>query len=92
MEREPTDVHLWFSLSYAAYLCVNRSLLQSMPLDWQYREMPVALVVEADLERLPHSRACGWRNHPHGSDCHPNCPTCHGHAPLVVPNEHSEEP
>jgi hypothetical protein len=26
----------------------------------------------------PHSRACGWRQHEHGADCHPNCPTCHG--------------
>lgn len=31
------DVHAWFSLSYAAYLAVNRSLLQSMPVEWQYR-------------------------------------------------------
>lgn len=31
------DVGTWFSLSYCAYLAVNRSLLQSMPLDWQYR-------------------------------------------------------
>ena len=27
---------------------------------------------------LPHSRACGIRRHAHGSDCHQNCPTCHG--------------
>ena len=26
----------------------------------------------------PHSRACGWRAHPHGPECSPNCPTCHG--------------
>ncbi len=26
----------------------------------------------------PHSRACGFQNHDHGSDCHSNCPTCHG--------------
>lgn len=26
----------------------------------------------------PHSRACGWRGHPHGSACSTNCPTCHG--------------
>lgn len=24
----------------------------------------------------PHSRACGFRRHPHGPECHPNCPTC----------------
>ena len=26
----------------------------------------------------PHSRACGTLRHPHGVDCHKNCPTCHG--------------
>lgn len=26
----------------------------------------------------PHSRACGIRPHPHGSECHSNCPTCGG--------------
>jgi hypothetical protein len=26
----------------------------------------------------PHSRACGWQAHPHGSACSSNCPTCHG--------------
>lgn len=30
---------------------------------------------------LPHSRACGIHPHPHGSACHANCPTCHGHSP-----------
>jgi hypothetical protein len=26
----------------------------------------------------PHSRACGWRDHAHGSDCSRDCPTCGG--------------
>lgn len=26
----------------------------------------------------PHSRACGFRNHEHGTACSTNCPTCHG--------------
>jgi hypothetical protein len=26
----------------------------------------------------PHSRACGWGLHPHGTACHRTCPTCHG--------------
>lgn len=29
-------------------------------------------------DQRPHSRACGWRNHPHGPECSTNCPTCHG--------------
>lgn len=32
----------------------------------------------AQVDRRPHSRACGGRAHPHGADCHSNCPTCHG--------------
>jgi hypothetical protein len=31
-------------------------------------------------DQRPHSRACGWRNHPHGPECSTNCPTCHGEA------------
>ena len=33
---------------------------------------------------LPHSRACGITNHPHGSLCSENCPSCHG-KPLPNP-------
>lgn len=29
----------------------------------------------------PHCRACGIRKHPHGTACHPNCPTCAGRGP-----------
>lgn len=29
-------------------------------------------------DNRPHSRACGWQSHPHGSRCSANCPTCHG--------------
>lgn len=31
------SVHDWFELSYAQYLTVPRSALQSMPLEWQHR-------------------------------------------------------
>lgn len=30
-------IHEWFSLSYAQYLTIPRSILQSMPTDWQVR-------------------------------------------------------
>lgn len=30
-------VHEWFELSYAQYLTIPRSILQSMPTDWQVR-------------------------------------------------------
>lgn len=36
------------------------------------------------FDRLAHSRACGFRKHDHGRDCHQNCPTCHG---LPLPHE-----
>lgn len=28
-------IHLWFGLSYASYLTIPRSILQSMPDEWQ---------------------------------------------------------
>lgn len=30
----------------------------------------------------PHSRACGYKEHSHGSACHSNCPTCAGKNPV----------
>ena len=35
--RTPPDVHAWFGLSYANYLVLPRSVLQSMPDEWQRR-------------------------------------------------------
>jgi hypothetical protein len=31
----PDPIHAWFGLSYASYLVLPRSLLQSMPAPWQ---------------------------------------------------------
>ena len=31
----------------------------------------------------PHSRACGWAKHEHGTECSTNCPTCGG-KPIYV--------
>lgn len=31
-----------------------------------------------EVDRRPHSRACDFRKHDHGIECHMNCPTCHG--------------
>jgi len=31
------DIHTWFGLTYANYLVLPRSLLQSMPEAWQHR-------------------------------------------------------
>lgn len=38
MPRYPAErIHEWFSLSYANFLVMPRSLLQSMPEEWQQR-------------------------------------------------------
>lgn len=34
---EPIDIHDWFGLTYANYLVMPRTLLQSMPKEWQLR-------------------------------------------------------
>lgn len=31
------DIHAWFGLTYASYLVIPRTHLQSMPLEWQER-------------------------------------------------------
>lgn len=36
-EPEQEAIHAWFGLTYANYLCVPRSVLQSMPDEWQAR-------------------------------------------------------
>lgn len=36
-KAEPEPIHLWFNLTYANYLCLPRSVLQSMPQEWQAR-------------------------------------------------------
>ena len=30
-------IHYWFGLSYASYLVLPRSVMESMPIDWQER-------------------------------------------------------
>ncbi|MFF9118328.1 hypothetical protein ACF09Y_22460 [Streptomyces massasporeus] len=39
MSTHPTDgpIHEWFSLSYCNYQVLHRTLMQSMPIDWQER-------------------------------------------------------
>lgn len=35
MNNENAPIHAWFGLSYAKYLVLPRSILQSMPVEWQ---------------------------------------------------------
>jgi hypothetical protein len=44
--REAEPIHMWFELTRAQYLTVPRSVLQTMPHDWQCRL--VALMEELD--------------------------------------------
>ena len=37
IREHPDAIHTWFELTYAQYLTVPRSVLQSMPDDWQAR-------------------------------------------------------
>lgn len=66
MKDAPTDIHLYFGLSYANYLVLHRTLLQSMPLEWQHRF--VAMLQEFDaafehVEKPPGYNVipCEWR-------------------------------
>lgn len=34
-ETDTEPIHTWFELTYANYLCLPRSVLQSMPVEWQ---------------------------------------------------------
>ncbi len=46
------DIHTWFGLSYARYLVIPRSVLQSMPNEWQ--EQFVGLLNELDEKNWVH--------------------------------------
>jgi hypothetical protein len=35
MDDDPQPVHAAFGLSYSAYFCVPRLVLQEMPVEWQ---------------------------------------------------------
>lgn len=37
-----------------------------------------------EVDQRPHSRACGFRPHDHGTACHSNCPSCGGKDPKRV--------
>ncbi len=46
-------VHRWFGLSYASYLVYARSILQSMPLDWQEEFVKLLERIPQELETDP---------------------------------------
>lgn len=52
-ERTSGPVHEWFELSYAQYLTVPRSILQSMPVEWQERFAACLRELDGTLDWRP---------------------------------------
>lgn len=46
-------IHLWFGLSYAQYLTIPRSVLQSMPPEWQARFVACLEELENTIDWRP---------------------------------------
>lgn len=52
--REALDrIHNWFGLSYAQYLTIPRSVLQSMPDEWQERLVQCLQELDAAIDWRP---------------------------------------
>lgn len=56
LDRLDGPIHSWFGLTYSNYLVLHRTMMQSMPVEWQ--ERAVALFTELDeafahVERAP---------------------------------------
>ena len=51
LTEEP--IHVWFELSYAEYLTIPRSVLQSMPTDWQQRFVACLEELDAAVDWYP---------------------------------------
>lgn len=56
-ERTDGPVHTWFGLSYANYLVWPRTLMQSMPLEWQRRFTGLAEELDAAFAHLDRPEA-----------------------------------
>lgn len=52
-KKEKQDVHIWFELSYAQYLTIPRSVLEAMPLKWQYRFTKLLNELDETIEWRP---------------------------------------
>lgn len=52
---EPSDesIHNWFELSYAQYLTIPRSVLQSMPEEWQARFVQCLKELDESIDWRP---------------------------------------
>jgi hypothetical protein len=52
-------IHNWFELSYAQYLTIPRSILQSMPIEWQQRFVSCLGELDNTIDWKP-SDGCYW--------------------------------
>ncbi|MFI0929683.1 hypothetical protein ACH4TP_38030 [Streptomyces sp. NPDC021012] len=58
--KEPTmacDIHTYFGLSYANYLVIPRTLLQSMPEEWQEQFTTLLTELDETFEGVPRAEA-----------------------------------
>jgi hypothetical protein len=53
-------IHEWFGLSYASYLTVPRSILQSMPVKWQNRFVKCLNELDEAVGGLPERPEQYW--------------------------------
>lgn len=58
-------IHMFFGLSYANMLVLPRSILQSMPLEWQYKFTALILELNQTFEGSPdYEPPAGYRVQP----------------------------
>jgi hypothetical protein len=58
-KRFDEPIHEWFELSYAQYLTVPRSVLQSMPKEWQDRFVKCLEELDEKIDWRP-QEGCYW--------------------------------
>lgn len=58
-EEPATDIHTWFGLSGANYFVAPRTLLQSMPAEWQHRAVALFRELHEAYAHVP--QADGYR-------------------------------
>lgn len=59
-EIEPEAIHGWFGLSYAQYLTLPRTALQSMPEEWQTRFVTCLRELDESFDWRPHEGYQFW--------------------------------
>lgn len=51
-------IHTWFELSYAQYLTIPRTALQTMPDEWQNRFVKCLEELDEKIDWRPHNGEC----------------------------------